>query len=324
MVLVCLSNWFGDGYVCVAMFVRGSLKCMNLNPLRVLFGGVCLAVASFGSTVTYTEVAPTGVACPTLTAAQGTCTNATGFITSATSVSAIQATGATMAGISVMAQFADGFSQTLVWAATGANSGGVTQATGAHQWSLSNAGDTFGTNFVLTNGAGSTRTLPNLIRSVLGGVNASGQGTIFDRTSVPNTSGTANEQTPGSASGHDLSISSGTLNTYSVLVTYSNIFRVTSPNTCTNSGAGSGNQRTTAPCADEWVNLTIHFNSGAGIGNFTPNSFFNFRQDADNTTGALMMPEPATLSLLGAGLLAGILSVRRRRNRRFASLVNRS
>jgi hypothetical protein len=44
-------------------------------------------------------------------------------------------------------------------------------------------------------------------------------------------------------------------------------------------------------------------------------------QDADNTTGALMTPEPATVSLLGAGLLVGILSVRRRRNRRLASLV---
>src|SRR5436190_9313492 len=201
---------------------------MNLNPLRVLLGGIILTVASFGSTVTYTEVAPTGVICPTLTAAQGTCTNATGFITSATAVSAFSTTGATMAGITVTAQFADGFNQTLTWAATGASSGGVTQATGAHQWSLNNAGDTFTTDFILTNGAGSTSNITNIILSGLGGVNASGQGTIFDRTSVPNTSGTANEQTPGSHSGHDLSITSGTLNTYSVLVTYSNIFAVTS------------------------------------------------------------------------------------------------
>src|SRR5437899_11732820 len=97
---------------------------MNLNPLRVLLGGIILTVASFGSTVTYTEVAPTGVTCPTLTAAQGTCTNATGFITTSSSVTTFSTTGATMAGISVTAQFADGFSQKLVWAATGANSGG--------------------------------------------------------------------------------------------------------------------------------------------------------------------------------------------------------
>src|SRR5258708_34106061 len=111
---------------------------MNLNPLRVLLGGICLSVASFGSTVTYTEVLPTDITCPTLTAAQGTCTNAAGFITTATTVTAFSTTGATMVGLSVTAQFADGFSQQLLWAATGANSGGVTQATGAHQWSLNN------------------------------------------------------------------------------------------------------------------------------------------------------------------------------------------
>src|SRR5258708_7680744 len=151
---------------------------MNLNPLRVLLGGICLSVASFGSTVTYTEVLPTDITCPTLTA--------------------FSTTGATMVGLSVTAQFADGFSQQLLWAATGANSGGVTQATGAHQWSLNNAGDTFTTDFVLTNGAGSTSNITDIIISGLGGVNASGQGTIFDRTRVPNTSGTANQQTPGS------------------------------------------------------------------------------------------------------------------------------
>jgi 5-methyltetrahydrofolate--homocysteine methyltransferase len=70
-----------------------------------------------------------------------------------------------MAGIRVTAQFADGFSQTLVWAATGATSGGVSQATGTHQWSLSNANDTFSTNFVLTNGAGSTSNLVDIILS---------------------------------------------------------------------------------------------------------------------------------------------------------------
>ena len=295
---------------------------LNRKALWVFCGVVCLTVTSYGSTVTYTEIAPIGVTCPVLTAAQGTCTNAPGFITTAVSLSAFSTTGATMAGLRVTAQFTDGFSQTLVWAATGALSGGVSQATGTHQWSLSNAGDTFTTDFILTNGAGSTSNITNIIVSGIGGVNASGQATVFDRTSVPNTSGTANEQTPGSHSGHDLSITSGTLNTYSVLVTYSNIFAITSSNTCTNSGAGSNNQRTTSPCADEWANLTIHFNSGAGIGNFTPNSLFNFMQDADNTNGPLVTPEPATLSLLVAGLLAGILSLRRRRSRRLASLVN--
>src|SRR5260370_39946121 len=141
---------------------------MNLNPLRVLLGGICLAVASFGSTVTYTEVLPTGITCPLLTAAQGTCGNATGFITTSPTVTSFSTTGATMVGFSVTAQFADGSSQTLAWAATGANSGGVTQATGAHQWSLNNPGDTFTTDFILTNGAGSTSNITDIIISGLG------------------------------------------------------------------------------------------------------------------------------------------------------------
>jgi hypothetical protein len=299
---------------------------MNSHPSRLVLCAICLTVAPYvsaparASTITYTEIAPTGVTCPILTAAQGTCTNSPGVISTAASVSAFATTGATLAGITVTAIFGDLFSQTLTWTATGATSGGVTQATGAHQWSLANAGDTFNTDFVLTNGVLSTSNITDIVLSGIGSVNASGDASIFDRTSVPDTSGTANEQTPGSHSGHDLSISSGTLNTYSLLVTYSDIFSVTSTNVCTNSGAGSNNQRTTAPCADAWATLRIHFNSGAGIGSFTPNSTLSFQQDADNTIGALTtpvdgsaVPEPATMILLGTGLLSGFSSVRRRR-----------
>ena len=282
-----------------------------------------MAVASYGSTVTYTEIAPTGL-CPTLTAPQGTCsTSGTAFVTSAATVAGFATTGATMAGLSVTAVFSDGFRQTLIWAGTGGTAGGVSQASGIHAWSLSNSADTYSTAWVLTNGASSTSNITDIILSGLGGVNAAGQATIFDRTSTPDTSGTGNEQTPGSHSGHDLNITSGTLNTYSVLVTYSNIFWVTTSNSCTNSGAGSGNQRTTAPCADEWANLTIHFNPG--VGNFSANSTLNFFQDADNTNAALATAEPTTISLFGAGffLLAGSLLLRRR-NRKHASIKDPS
>ena len=34
--------------------------------------------------------------------------------------------------------------------------------------------------------------------------------------------------------------------------------------------------------------MKIHFNSGAGIGNFTPNSALSFMHDADNTVGPLL------------------------------------
>jgi hypothetical protein len=265
---------------------------MNLNLVRVVVGvvagSICLDPGAYGSTVAFTEILPT-VTCPTLTAAQGTCTNSAGaFVTSSTSVLANSTTGATMAGIQVTARFGDGFSQTLTWAGTGSTAGGASNASGIHQWSLTNAGDSFTTPFVLTNSASSTFNITDIIVSGIGAINANGQGTIFDRTSIPNTSGTANEQTPGSHSGHDLSISSGTLDTYSVRVTYSDVFRVTSANVCTNSGTGSANQRTTAPCADGWATLTIHFNSGAGIGNFTPNSTLSFFQDGDNTIGPLV------------------------------------
>ncbi len=302
---------------------------MNLHPLRlfvgVVAGSISVVAASYGSTIALTEILPTGVTCPLLTAAQGTCLNSAGaFVTSAPSVLAFAGTGLSMAGLQVEATFADGFSQTLTWAGTGGAAGGVSSAPGIHQWSLSNAGDTFTTDWILANSASSSSNITEIILSGLGGVNGAGQATIFDRTSVPDTGGTTNEQTPGSHSGHDLSISSGTLNTYSLLVTYSNVFRVPSA-VCTNSGAGSGNQRTTAPCADEWATLMIHFNSFAGIGNFTPNSTLSFRQDVDNTGGPLAggppevpdplaVPEPTTLSLLAGGLgVWGMVARGRRR-----------
>lgn len=48
-------------------------------------------------------------------------------------------TGAMMTGMGVTANFSSGFSQTLAWAPTGANSGGVSGA----GWGLSQTGDTF-------------------------------------------------------------------------------------------------------------------------------------------------------------------------------------
>jgi hypothetical protein len=225
-----------------------------------------------------------------------------------------------MAGLKVTAVFSDGFRETLTWAGTGGNAGGVQDVAGAHQWSLTEANDTFTTPFVLTNSANNlvdgTKNITDIILSGIGGVNGSGQATIFDRTSNPDVSGTGNEQTPGSHSGHDLAITAGNNgNTYNVLVTYSDIFRVTTPATCNNSTAGNTNgERANAPCGDEWATLTIHFN-GTGT-TFTPGSTLSFMQDADNTSALLTTPEPAAISLLGVGLLAGNFLIRRRRRNR--------
>ena len=301
---------------------------MNLNPLRLVVGSICFAVASYGSTVSYTEVAPTAVTCASLTASftvgQGTCTNSVAaFVTASASVLGFSTTGATMAGLKVTAVFADGFRETLTWAPVGATFG-VQDVAGAHQWSLFEPADTFTTPFDLANSvnniANGTKNITDIILSEIGGVNGSGESTIFDRTSNPDVSGTGNEQTPGSHSGHDLAITAGNNgNTYDVLVTYSDIFRVTSPDTCNNSAAGNTNgERANAPCGDEWATLTIHFN-GAGT-SFSPGSTLSYMQDADNSSGVLTTSEPATISLLGVGLLAGGLLIRLRRKKPHASI----
>lgn len=300
---------------------------MNRKPLWLMCGLFCLAATSQAPTVAYTETIPNGVGtCATYTASftagQGTCSIVpTSYVVSAPSVLAFSTTGALMQGLRVTAVFVGGFSETTVWAATGANSGGAVDTTGPRQWSLTNAGDTFTTAFILTNSASSNANITDIIITGIGGVNANGQSTIFDRTSNPDVSGTGNEQTPGSHSGHDLS-QSGTQPAYNILVTYSNLFRVTTPNTCGNSTQGNNNgERTTAPCGDEWATLTIHFNTGNGVTQFTPGSTFSFFQDADNTNTNLTVPEPATFGLFAAGLLGIAFVQRRRKNQLLASRV---
>lgn len=220
-----------------------------------------------------------------------------------------------MVGLRVTALFVGGFSETTLWAGTGGNGGGAIDNTGPRQWSLTNSGDTFNTNWVLTNSAVSTSNITDIIITGIGGVNASGQATIFDRTSNPDQS-PDNEQTPLSRRGHDLSTTAAA--NYNILVTYSDLFRVTSSNTCVNT---NGANRANAPCGDEWATMRIHFNTGGGATQFTPGSTFGYLQDADNTTGALATPEPTTLSLLAAGLLGAAFVQRRRKNRSLASKV---
>ena len=283
---------------------------MSIVPLGVVASWVVFAAAACGSTVNYTQISPVATGCSF--AFVGTCTvDPTNAQVYSGSVASSTTGGAQMGGMTVQVIYSDGFTETLTWASTG--SGGVADAAGAHRWSLTNTADTFTNVFTLTNAAASTANITDIILSGVGGVNAAGQGTIFDRVSNPDSSTAPdNSQTPNSRRGHDLTISSGTLNTYNITVTYSHEFSVTSTNACSTAGSAPGSESPTRPCGDEWAQLGIHFNSGPGIGAFTPNSTFAFIQDTDNTNNAIATPEPSTFALLGMGLLAGAYWRRRR------------
>jgi hypothetical protein len=188
----------------------------------------------------------------------------TGFATS----------GAMMNGLSVTASFSNGFSQTLLWSATGATSGGVS-GTG---WGLSLDGDTFSApwNFVFAPGT----TALQLTSLVLDATNAL---TILDTTNP-------SPGTDDSAQGADFQIIGDATLDGLTTATYSSVVGV-SP---------------AAPVGDLFQVLTVTFAQGQG-----PRTNFSFRQDTDND--ARLLPEPSTLALAGL-LLAGMgaASARRR------------
>lgn len=187
-------------------------------------------------------------------------------------------TGAQMAGLLVTATFSSGYSQTLAWATTGTQSGGVSGS----GWGLSVTGDTFSSAFNYTVDA--TRgQLTNLILNASG----SNQVTLFD-TTFNNQVGT-----PNSASGLTFAVSSGCASC-NVTATYSNVVAI----------VGS------AAVGDLFHILSLTFVNGTG-----PTAAFAFRQDIDNdsrlNTG--FVPEPGAVSLLALGLLAMGAMVRRRK-----------
>src|SRR5438094_192088 len=158
--------------------VRRNAQGLNPRGLWLAMAAGCIAIAANASTVSYTEVTPIAGGCSFTGIVGGCKVDSSVPQVFATDVTEFATFGIAMGGMSVTAIFSDGFSETLIWSSTG--SGGVADTSGAHRWSLSNTATTFTNPFTLVNSASSAN-ITDIIMSGVGGVNASGQGTVFDR-----------------------------------------------------------------------------------------------------------------------------------------------
>lgn len=177
-------------------------------------------------------------------------------------------TGADMAGVQVTATFADGSSDTAIWAATGVDSGAAS-GTG---WSLGESGDTFGDVlpsglltgvWTLSNNAGQNMT------SLF--VNAMVANVVFDTILVDTLAELADptKNTPGSSQGRPFTYSgtpTGITASYGSLVS--------------------------AP--DLYGTMTVDLAAGGGLAS---GSTLAFMSDTDQ------VPEPPVYLLFGLGLL---------------------
>jgi len=156
----------------------------------------------------------------------------------------------------------------------------------------------------------STSTTTSILSVLLdGGGNGAVGNTVFDRDPLNNGS----VGTPGSAFGVDASFA-GTESGpnmpgggYPVGVTYSNIVRLAGPDQGCGATAPFAGGTTTAGCTDEWRTVTFTFTAGQFLAGAGGNALWTFHMDTDT----LGTPEPMTLGLMGAGLLA-IVACRKR------------
>ncbi len=197
-------------------------------------------------------------------------------------------TGAMMNGMLVTATFTNGFSQTLAWGATGADSGGVF----GNGWSLTQAGDTFvGIDgpaqglWVFSNTA-TTAALSLQTLYLEGGPGL----TVFDVDMYDGctsyvAAGPDESCTAGSARGSRFRF----FGNESATVTYTDALAI--------APAGA--------VGDLFHNMLVDFGPN-GI-----RTDFRFDQDTDNDA-RLLVPEPGALALVGLAL-AGLGLTRRRR-----------
>jgi hypothetical protein len=294
---------------------------MIRGPRRALLVVAGFSVACLGSTVTYTEESSVAGGCANAPLV-GTCTGAVDPVNnplrSAWDILSFSTTGEIMNGMTVTVTFSDNTTSTATWAHTGATGSGTGAATvtgGAHNWSLTESGDTFtpvnpGGVFTLTNNTTATGT-PTITDIVLDGTTtlhsncpASSPasaicGTIFDRMTNPDTSTgpASNEQTPDSHRGFDWQINGGNANgAYNITVIYSDEFRVLFTNACYTTGHAIP-ENTVSPCGDTWQKLEAEFTGGTGVAKGTP---LVFATDTDTT---IFAPEPSSMALFGVGLL---------------------